>query len=334
MNKRKMRIKVIFTGGTIGSKINDGFIRPNGAPMTIIENYKKQYDNDCEFETLEPFEILSEEITGDYMLLLGRCVRQALDDSDAVIITHGTDTIAYTSAFLGYTFSEAKKPIILVSSGYPLDDKRSNGNKNFEAAVSLAYEQIGGVYAVWFDEKQTHVHLGTRLLQQAPYSDKLTSVDNRYFGTIEQGKFYPNEYGQAENHGVRLFLSNNLRELKTLSGFGSVLDLPCRPNMYYPALTNEVSAVLLESYHSGTLCADERFMSFINEAKRLDIPVFLSGANGRDTDYETVKKYREAGVFALPVASPAAMYVKLSLIASIGADAIELMKLCCGGDYI
>lgn len=60
-----------------------------------------------------------------------------MNSYDGIVVTHGTDTLQYTSAFLAYIFDGLNVPIVLVSANYPLDDSRSNGFENFVGAIDF-----------------------------------------------------------------------------------------------------------------------------------------------------------------------------------------------------
>ena len=132
-------IKIIFTGGTIGSTLSDGVIRPEtGKPRALLEAYQVKYGTDLTqiADFAEPYTILSENLDGDILRKLIREVACALQDGyKGIIITHGTDTLQYTGAALGYTFGLCSVPIILVSSNYPIENPRANGVDNLHGAV-------------------------------------------------------------------------------------------------------------------------------------------------------------------------------------------------------
>ena len=81
-----MKIKVIFTGGTIGSRSDGEYIGLGGAPYVLIERWRKTHSG-VDFECAEPYSILSEELTAENLAALARCVREQTDGADAVIIT-------------------------------------------------------------------------------------------------------------------------------------------------------------------------------------------------------------------------------------------------------
>ena len=74
-----MKLAVIITGGTIGSKCEQGWIAPNReTPYLIIEKYREQYPvqaKDVSFEVRMPYQILSENLNGDY---LNRLIQERL----------------------------------------------------------------------------------------------------------------------------------------------------------------------------------------------------------------------------------------------------------------
>lgn len=66
-----MKILVIFTGGTIGSSLNDGWISTdNKAKRYLLECYKKNSTRDITFIEKEPYSILSENLCADNINML------------------------------------------------------------------------------------------------------------------------------------------------------------------------------------------------------------------------------------------------------------------------
>lgn len=144
-----MNITVIFTGGTIGSSVQQEFVSTDAQmPYRLLAMYeaeqKKKSAAIPNFRTQAPYTTLSEYMDGSHLNRLIACVHSLLTtddpDIDGIIITHGTDTLPFTAAALGMCFAYAKIPILLVSSNYILDDPRANGLTNFAAAVDYIYD--------------------------------------------------------------------------------------------------------------------------------------------------------------------------------------------------
>lgn len=60
------------------------------------------------------------------------------DDSDAFVVLHGTDTMAYTSAALAYALTGLDRPVVLTGSQYPLGVVGSDAAPNVTGALRAA----------------------------------------------------------------------------------------------------------------------------------------------------------------------------------------------------
>ena len=164
-----MNIAVIFTGGTIGSSIQQNYVSTDSQmPYRLLEMYNESQAKDNpdfpHFITVEPYTTLSEYMNGSHLNLLIASVREQLaQEIDGIIVTHGTDTLPFTAAALGMCFAYARIPILLVSSNYILDDPRANGLTNFTAAVDYIYD--------W-----NHMHLRCNTSSETQYSSNTTAA--------------------------------------------------------------------------------------------------------------------------------------------------------------
>lgn len=140
-----------------------------------------------------------------------------------------------------------------------------------------------------------------------PYSDCLYSCGDSYFGYFDDGKFVYNADYTEENNGIRYEIGD------TCDAESNVLWINPHPGMEYPKLYADTRAVLLGSYHSGTLCTDsDALKKFAGEAAGLGIPVYLTGAV-KGAAYESCREYEKLGIRVLPKASPIAVYIRLWL---------------------
>jgi len=351
------KILVVFTGGTIGSALHDGFIAPDEKKgYRLIDEYRKlspytfcnidinqdsQYNDNqihLQIDTVEPYRILSENLNGTHINSLIDCIKKyvsSTDDSphnyDGIIITHGTDTLQYTSAAMGYAFSNTKIPIVIVSSNYILDDKRANGLDNFYYAVEFITKvDEAGVFVSYRNgESSQLIHRATRLLPHLPCDDHLYSIGNAHYGEFISSEFIKNEKTTYKNS---CFYNPDDIHIQKKSPILFIRPLPGQP---YPTIDDKIAAILLDSYHSGTIdTADKAIFKFTKEAKTKNIPVFLTGAENR-TGYESTKVYNELGIHVLPKASPIAMYIKLWILSSLKNSNLynDMLKIC-GYDYI
>lgn len=333
---KESRILTVFTGGTIGSAPEAGKLRPAGesARRLLLTHFaeKKQklfeeyFRRRIVFDTVCPYEILSENLDGSHLERLEACIlEKGTVNYAGIIVTTGTDSLAYSSGALGYALANLQIPVVMVSANYPLSDERSNGFSNFEGALLLILS--GGHKGVFcsYDNGDGHfIHYATRLLPQMNYSHRVESVMGRVYGrvngmTIEVAERNPEE---AVFPGL---------SCKNLSKKHPVFIRPY-PGVVY-TVPKDCCGILLDTYHSGTLpVAGEGFRDFMKEAKKRNIPVFAAGVP-EGMVYETVGQMKEAGVVILPPASPAAMYMKLWMAAETGADLRKLMFCPMGHDF-
>lgn len=332
-----MKLLVIFTGGTIGCTVKNGYISTdNTTTYQLLDLYRKKTSRqDVCIDSVEPYTLLSENLTGDYIRALGECLRSNLSkEYDGIIITHGTDTIQYSAAALSYAFPGLTLPVLLVSSNLVLDDENANGVPNFDAAVEFIAAGAGnGVFVPYRNNDGVlYIHQGNRLLPHLPYCDDLVSMENEYYaifrdGIIQKNPAFRTAPSTGTSHALPLPATWNSQVRRVFP----------YPGMEYPSLSRDVKAVLLDTYHSGTLCSISPDMTrFYAEAYGEKIPVFLTGSqNG--LDYESVKEWKKAHVITLPPASPIAMYIKLWMTGMESTDPKEMetiMNTPIAGDFM
>lgn len=328
------RILVILTGGTIGSRIlNNQIIDVNHASAyRLISLYHEKYGQDAEFEVVQPFNVLSENMTPSHWDKLCRALEKVQYDSyEGIIVTHGSDTLPYTSALVGMLFHHVEIPIVLVAGNYALEDKRSNGLINFRSAVQFIKEAgIRGVVTIYQGTDGTNnVYLPTRIEEADSYLDSFQSYGGAPFGRMEESGFIRND-GDIQPTIIEL---NNCK--------GKALDEPIRiqkdvllirpyPGMCYDYFQWEDSeeksegeyrrpaAVLHGLYHSSTACMDGEdgisLQRFIERCKRQQIDFYVCPFKDRKaTLYKSSSKLLKAGAIPLFNMSLPAAYAKLLL---------------------
>ena len=276
-----MKILVIFTGGTIGSAVEDGFIAPGENKYRLIDMYRAKYGDDVIFETDNPFTILSENVTGDTLNALLYFVRAGLKkDYDGIIVTHGSDTLQYSAAALYFALGPVNVPIALVASNLVLDDERANGLPNFVDAVKYIAGGTPGVRISYEGIKHP-----VFALPQTIYEERIDELSV----TELPVEFSP-------------------RTVDYISASSDVMWIKMHPGVSY-YLSENTKAILFEGYHSGTLpTEDDVFKSFVQVAKRKNIPIYLVGAK-QGTQYASCAAYDELGIVSLPRISPIAAYI-------------------------
>lgn len=310
-------ILVVFTGGTIGSVATGGTINTSDTTsFKLIQLFERHYEDhrQIHFDTIQPLRILSENLAPAAWKTLIAAIEAARPDQyDGIIVTHGTDTLAYTACALSYYFNALKIPMLLVSSDYPLDHPKANGLENFICAVEFILQiNHAGVFVPYRNQQQTtQLHQGTRLACSLQLSGDFFSV---------QGK----SYMQFEN---RRFSLLNPSKQQTPSRIPLTADFSERILMIkpYPGLDysrfnlGNVDAVLHDLYHSGTACASLQWgenyslVEFIKRCDKQNIPVYLAPAIKSADAYQSTQTLMEQGAKTIWNMSIEAAYVKLLL---------------------
>ncbi|MBR7112219.1 MAG: asparaginase [Clostridia bacterium] len=324
-----MQISIVFTGGTIGSRLHENGIGTDGeAPRELLLRYREESGDETVFHTTAPYTLLSENLEFYHIALLTDAIKEALKSADGVIVTHGTDTLPYTAAALSYTLGLISKPVVLVSSNYILSDTRANGVENFRAAVDFlrASREAHGVFVSYKNAGEpVRVLRAARLLAHLAPTDTVNTLGGTV-ATWENGMLTPQPHNESGDEIPPLSAENLGKSGKR------VLFLRAHPDMCFPTLKRDIAAVLLEAYHSGTLpTATKALRAFAKRAKDKGVPVFVAGITGEAT-YESANAYHALGITPLPPLSPVAAYLKLCLALANDLDPNQILPRPLGGD--
>lgn len=138
----KKKVLVIGYGGTIIMVIDEKkrSIKPANnlnQILKLIPRLDEIADIEMDFLTNKD----STNITPDDWTRLATYIYNHRNDYDAFIITHGTNTMAYTASALTLALGKGfKKPIVLTGSQLPLTVYGNDARFNFENAIKVAVE--------------------------------------------------------------------------------------------------------------------------------------------------------------------------------------------------
>ncbi|MBO4211718.1 MAG: asparaginase, partial [Oscillospiraceae bacterium] len=125
---------------------------------TQLLQYVPQVEAFCRPVCKQIFSIDSTNMAPSRWLQIAGCIHENYDKYDGFVITHGTDTMAYTAAALSYLIQHSPKPIILTGAQKPIGSDNTDSKINLEDAFRCACSSMRGVMVV-FNGK---VILGTR----------------------------------------------------------------------------------------------------------------------------------------------------------------------------
>ena len=112
------KILMIATGGTIASEMTPSGLAPELNPQQLL-SFIPRIAEVCEVECLQLYSLDSTNIRPQHWLGIAQAVRENYDQYDGFVISHGTDTMAYTAAALSYLIQNSPKPIVLTGAQKP-----------------------------------------------------------------------------------------------------------------------------------------------------------------------------------------------------------------------
>lgn len=143
----------------------------------------------CTVETLDLMQLDSTDVTAADRQRMAQAVWQNREKFDGFVLTHGTDTLAYTAALLTHLLPHFDKPLVLTGSMLPMGVPDSDAPRNLLDAFRTAADGRAGVYAVMNGQilHGSHVSSSIRLRlthfsRQMPHR-QVKSVRMKYTGT-------------------------------------------------------------------------------------------------------------------------------------------------------
>ncbi len=254
-------IALIITGGTILCHETSKGLSPCESmidkvlsllPCDIIENV-----------TIKTIPLMlkdSTNIDASDMLAIAKEVNEKVTAIDGIVILHGTDTMAYTSAMLDNAFENLPIPVVITGSQRPSFANDSDAKRNITSAFNTACsDDIKGVFIAFGD-----------YLIKGKYAHKIDSICNNAFISINgytakvndcgalydiakataigEYRFSPNIINNAKNTAI--FITTPYSTIEQLSsvittstkkliivayGMGGI------PQWLYPALENAIA---------------------------------------------------------------------------------------------
>ena len=128
MNTARKRIAWLTTGGTIACAQQEEGLTPQldaGGLRRLLGTLIDQY----EIRTWDLFTLDSSNIQPEEWQRIAEKVAELIEEgwAEGVILTHGTDTMAYTASALSFMLENVTLPVVLTGSQLPLADPLSDG---------------------------------------------------------------------------------------------------------------------------------------------------------------------------------------------------------------
>ncbi len=146
----RKRVLILHTGGTLGMtpRHPDRALAPSEFGATLLQHIPELREL-AEIDARVLFNLDSSDIAVDHWTQVAAAAAEAVAGYDGVVITHGTDTMAYTASALSFLFRNLPHPVIFTGSQRPLAEPHSDARGNLVGAVDLATRDIPEV-AIYF----------------------------------------------------------------------------------------------------------------------------------------------------------------------------------------
>ena len=152
------KILMLATGGTIATLKTDEGKVPQLTSQELLRTVPEIREI-CQVEACQLFQLDSTNIHPDHWKKIAQAILEQYDAFDGFVVTHGTDTMAYTAAALSYMLPDSRKPIVLTGAQNSIGERETDGRRNLLDAFLYASSACAWGVTIVFDGQ---VMLGTR----------------------------------------------------------------------------------------------------------------------------------------------------------------------------
>lgn len=179
-------ILLLTTGGTIASSCYVNGLVPSLGAQDILDFVPELHDI-CRVEYKTILNLDSSNIQPEEWKLIVKEVFDGLNSYDGIVITHGTDTMAYTASMLSFMLTNLNKPVILTGSQIPINEKGTDAKDNLLHAFQTATQEVQGVFIVFGGK----IIKGVRAVKVRTTSfNAFESINTESVGYFEKGKLF------------------------------------------------------------------------------------------------------------------------------------------------
>ena len=222
--QEKKHILLLTTGGTIASVPGGEGLEPHRAD--VFERELQQLRTYYDITVRDVMCLDSSNISPEEWVFIAKEIFNQRAGFDGIVVSHGTDTMAYTASAVTFMLENIDLPVVFTGSQLPLSDVLSDGPDNLRTAFAMAASGHAGVFLA-FDRK---VMLGCRAVKvRASGFSAFESVNARYAaqvsnrGLVVDSRVLPRQKGEPQ---LKDAISKNVFLLKLTPGLNpAVFDM-------------------------------------------------------------------------------------------------------------
>ena len=317
----KKKILLLTTGGTIASLPGGEGLEPRRSDVMNreLEQLRTYYD----ITVKDVLCLDSSNIRPAEWKRIAGAIFENRAGFDGIVVSHGTDTMAYTASAVTFMLPGIDLPVVFTGSQLPLADILSDGPDNLRTAFAMAASGAPGIFLA-FDRK---VMLGCRAVKvRASGFSAFESVNARYAGLVSNQGLVLNRAVLQEAKGeCRLLpeVSENVFLLKLTPGLS--------PDIFNLLADFGYKGIVVEAFGLGGMNVLNRGLSGIRKAVEQGISVVVTTQCLYDSAdlqvYQVGNKLLQMGVLQGRDMTTEAAMTKLMWAIGQGMDQAQIARL-------
>lgn len=236
------RILLITTGGTIASSESEEGLIPSLRSNDIL-SHLGDIGNEIEVVCEDLLNLDSSNMQPEEWQIIARRIDEVHKEYDGIVLTHGTDTMAYTASAISFMLHNIDIPVIVTGSQLPLLHPLSDGVDNIRMAFASAQENVQGVY-VCFNRK---LMLGTRAVKVRTMNfDAFESVNIEPAGIVDARGLHLYEDLLIRNQGTYQLMDAICQDV-----FLMKLSPGMNPEIFDVLASRNYKGIVIEAFGAG-----------------------------------------------------------------------------------
>jgi L-asparaginase len=319
----KKNILILATGGTIASSASDEGLVPSLDIMNIIK-YVTGMNENYNIIAKDILCLDSSNIQPEEWVIIANSIYESYKDYDGIVITHGTDTMAYTTSILTFMLQNIPIPVVVTGSQLPMTSPFTDATLNLRCAFAMAASGVPGIYLA-FNRK---IIIGCRAVKvRTTGFDAFESVNYPYAATIDSNGLSINQSIIPESLG-----QFSLKDQISTDVFLIKLTPGLNPQIFDKLLELNYKGIVIEAFGTGGLHFIHRdLISQLEKLSEKGIPVVVSSQclyeRSDFSIYQTGNKILQKGVIQTFDMTTEAAVTKLMWALGQTSDIDEIKKI-------